>query len=688
MRSTRRLSLLTAALLVLALPGVGKAGPDAVAHGITSANVEHIRFVPFEPVLATGARIVGNYLYLTSSKNMTIYSLSNPEDPQLVSYTPFKGPQWENEDVATNGKVLFFSQTGNVPIVGGGQNLLHVYDVTNKAAPVEIATVSGLGQHTMTCVADCTYLYGSGGSIIDARNPAAPVAAGNWATKAGVSGGHDVREDAPGIVVVSSGGGNVCPGAILDTTDPANPTKLSCMPISGATGKPSEYFHSSAWANQATDKFMIAGSETNLKPQCGASGNGAIYVYDMTDWRSGTYTRTDRVQSRNGIMFDGSPPANALGCSAHWLEPSPAFHDGGVFAQGYYEHGARFFYVNGAGKLREVGYFVPFGGSTSAVHWVTDRIVYAIDYTRGFDILRWKGALPSEPDASTAVPELNASSGGGVSGFATFLGESTPSVIAEDPANDGPGGAQSDASSQAGVDIREVNVFQPDAAYPELVATFKVSNLPNPVTGMQPENVRYVWSFLAGGKEWFVQAKASALAQSTTPDDPTGTVTKTTRAFQLRGNCKLVPGDPVPTGIVSCGHLAWLDGSFDAVNKTVSVRVPLGASFAPEIQAGAALAPTTSPTDDIYAALQVGADNANTRDVVSYETTYTVPQRTVAIGTAPAGTDPSQVTYGAPILVGPDGAFSKNLGPIAAGREVFAKACFGNTCSFRSVAVS
>jgi hypothetical protein len=34
-------------------------------------------------------------------------------------------------------------------------------------------------------------------------------------------------------------------------------------------------------------------------------------------------------------------------------------------------------------------WFVPFAGSTSAAYWVNRRIVYAVDYTRGIDILRF-----------------------------------------------------------------------------------------------------------------------------------------------------------------------------------------------------------------------------------------------------------------------------------------------------------
>ncbi|HEX9891743.1 MAG TPA: hypothetical protein VGB28_06735, partial [Actinomycetota bacterium] len=580
--------------------------------------------------------------------------------------------RFENEDVPTNGKVLFFSETG-ATLVGGGFNRLRVYDVTDPAAPVQIANVPNLGQHTSTCIDDCTYLYGSSGNIIDVRDPADPKLVGQWTLKAGVSGSHDVREVAPGLVAVSSG-----QGAILDVTDPENPVKLSITAGSGA--KPA---HSTWWDGE--DRFLLGAQETNLNPRC-TDSIGATTTWDMTDFRSGTYPRLDTWRATSGILFDGSPPVNVLGCSSHWLEASPAFSNGGVFAQGYYEHGSRFFYVNGAGKLRQVGFFVPFGGSTSAVHWATDRIVYAIDYTRGIDVLRWNGALPSEPDAATDVPELSATSGGEVSGSASFLGEATPTVIAEDPLGDGPGNLAQ--MSELGVDITEVSVSQPDATYPELVLNFKVSNLPNPVTGMQPENVRYVWTFAAGGKDWFVQAKASTFAQSTTADDPTGVPSKTTRAFQLRGNCGLLPPPPAPGVVNNCGHVAWLDGSFDATNKVVSVRIPIGASYLPQVVPGATLAPTTTPTDDIYAAFQVAADTVQTRDVVTYETSYTVPRRTVALGTALAGTDPAQVSFGAPMVVGADGAFSASLGSIPAGRDVYAKACFGNTCTVRSAAVS
>jgi hypothetical protein len=32
---------------------------------------------------------------------------------------------------------------------------------------------------------------------------------------------------------------------------------------------------------------------------------------------------------------------------------------------------------------------VPYAGSTSAAYWLNNDIVYAVDYTRGIDILRF-----------------------------------------------------------------------------------------------------------------------------------------------------------------------------------------------------------------------------------------------------------------------------------------------------------
>ena len=84
-------------------------------------------------------------------------------------------------------------------------------------------------------------------------------------------------------------------------------------------------------------------------------------------------------------------PRHALGCSAHWFEVHPTWNNGGVAALAYHEHGTRFLNVDKKGRIVRKGYFLPAAGSTSAAYWVTRDIVYAVDYTRGIDILRYSG---------------------------------------------------------------------------------------------------------------------------------------------------------------------------------------------------------------------------------------------------------------------------------------------------------
>src|SRR5437773_77094 len=106
----RRLTvgLISIALLgSFAMPATG----DQSEGGFTSKYVKWVRFIPNEVGTATGARIVGHFLYMTSWRSFSIYDVRKPLDPKLVSQTfwgelgddPF---EFESEDMPTNGKVL------------------------------------------------------------------------------------------------------------------------------------------------------------------------------------------------------------------------------------------------------------------------------------------------------------------------------------------------------------------------------------------------------------------------------------------------------------------------------------------------------------------------------------------------------------------------------------------------------
>ncbi len=377
----RFLCVIAAAGIVVAAPGA-TAGPGM--HGVTSDNVEHVAFVPWEVGTATGAKVVGKYLYVTSWKSFSIYDISKPTEPELLSQTPF-GFKFENENVSTNGEIMLFAE--QVP-----NDSLHIWDVEDKTNPQEIAVLQGAGSHTATCILDCKYSYGTydfagpegtstGATLVDLRDPTKPKFLGHWNEKLKMDKVHDVTEVAPGRVLAAS-----APLVFLDARrDPLRPKVLAY----GTNLEKRE--HSVVWPRGGKDRFIMSSFETNATPRCEA-GVGAFTVWDASHWKSAKHFRVlDEWYITNGTYSDGRPPVSGpLGCSPHWFEEHPDFHNGGIVAVGFYDHGTRFLEISKKGKVSEVAYFLPWRGSTSAAYWVTDEIVYSVDYERGLDILKFK----------------------------------------------------------------------------------------------------------------------------------------------------------------------------------------------------------------------------------------------------------------------------------------------------------
>ena len=373
--------LVLAALSLLLVTGVtpgASGGPGP--HGISTDNVEHLGFLPFEAATGTGGRIVGKYFYVTSWKSFSIFDVSDPENPQWLSTTPFEF-KFENEDVATNGKILIFSEELPDPTI-------HIWDVRDKAAPEKLSVLPGAGEHTMSCILKCKWLYGSDGGIIDLRNPAKPKDTGaDWGANATTGNGHDVIEVRPGIVLTASD-----PIQLLDARkDPKNPKMLAqAMPMD-------EFIHSVQWPRAGKDDYLLATGETwypGLDARCVDSSAG-FSTWNATNYKkTHTFQMIDIFRPTAGNYADGRPPINApFGCSSHWFQQHPKFKNGGLVAAGFYNHGTRFLRVDQKGKISEVGWFLPHAGGTSAAYWRTDRIVYTVDYQRGIDVLKYTGKI-------------------------------------------------------------------------------------------------------------------------------------------------------------------------------------------------------------------------------------------------------------------------------------------------------
>ncbi|HVE75037.1 MAG TPA: hypothetical protein VNA30_08160, partial [Mycobacteriales bacterium] len=284
--------------------------------------------------------------------------------------------------VATNGRIMLFSE--ELP-----QNILHVWDIQNLAAPREIATLAGAGGHTASCIFDCKYALGRTGVIVDLRRPDQPKIIGDWiksdaARSIGVGGVHDVTEIDPGLVFTASK-----PAALLDFRKDVTKPKL----LASYRAANSRVQHSVMWPRGGKDRFAFMSEEQNAQGRC-SDASAKFVSLDTKGWqKSKALKPADTYSLKNGAFVDGGPPANGLGCSTHWFEHHPTFNNGGLIALGSYEHGTRFLTVSNVGKLTEAGWFVPFGGSTSATYWIAPKLVYSIDYTRGIDILEYNGPL-------------------------------------------------------------------------------------------------------------------------------------------------------------------------------------------------------------------------------------------------------------------------------------------------------
>src|SRR3954453_12906561 len=182
-------ALLAACLSLLAFAVPAAAGPPAppLPDAVMSDNVEYLGSIKQDAGLTTGAKVLGNKLYVTSGKNISIYDITDPASPQGLGLL-HTNVAWENEEVPTNGKVLavasdFYSVgvpecVAEMAVGGGGQ----AFDVRDPANIKQVGTIP-VANHTAECALDCQYFYGKAGTIIDARgilDGTPPKVIGNW----------------------------------------------------------------------------------------------------------------------------------------------------------------------------------------------------------------------------------------------------------------------------------------------------------------------------------------------------------------------------------------------------------------------------------------------------------------------------------------------------------------------------
>jgi hypothetical protein len=300
-------------------------------------------------------------------------------------------PHFENESVAV-------ADDGNTVILAsdpsfGQPPVTYVIDTSLVTAP-HIASVIPKGAHTVTCAnTKCSHIYADRGWVYDIRDKMAPKEV-TTAENAGAR--HYATRDAAGLLWDD--------GFVIDPRkNPEKPTRTRV-----GTGGWHNNFRPNAdkWKpRKAGDKsallkpgeLVVGNGETWLAPGTCKASSAAITTYAIPNFDKGGKAREiAKVVPRNGDFQDGNPPADAVGCSAHWFD-----YRKGIVAAGWYDHGTRFVKVDErTGALAEVGFYQAGITETWGAYWVTDEYVYAIDAARGIDILKFdrKAKVPAKGD--------------------------------------------------------------------------------------------------------------------------------------------------------------------------------------------------------------------------------------------------------------------------------------------------
>lgn len=386
------------------------------------------------------------FFVVTDPRGVFTYDVSDPARPALLGLVLVSQALGSNS--ATNAALAQEdpSTDGNIVLVDGitadGSQGLQVVDITDPTTPTVVGNIATT-DHTWTCVTDietgnrCAYAYGRSDNIIDLTDPTNPVEVEpGWKTAVGESGyAHDLTEIRPGLVMHAG-----AEPVLMDTTDPANPVRISQVTL---LDHGPEYpvgrswsslgYHSVEWPNGGTDAFLLMGTElapsgtTNTAGSDCNSDQSVIETWDArpvlaafeqmealeedglthAEARAAVFGDGDEVKferidaymaAGRGIFLDGSAPGHVLYC-AHWMEAERDFADGGRLVAGYYNRGARFIEVapvgatdddgnDIAGTMTEIGWFVGADAYTGSAQWITDEVVYVMDYVRGMDVIR------------------------------------------------------------------------------------------------------------------------------------------------------------------------------------------------------------------------------------------------------------------------------------------------------------
>jgi hypothetical protein len=343
--------------------------------------------------------VVGRRLLALTPTGLLGYDITRPEQPVLAGRLDLPARRFRQSlQVSPDGRLALVRDSG---LIAGGADPLHVVDVRSSAAMRVVTSVAGFREIPF-CLAGCRWVYGSGGTVLDLRDPARPRVAGlagtstSWVKRAYRD--HlqirSVREVRPGLVTTAPVKGVFDDRFLqLHVLDVRNPLRPKVVRSATSTSE-RHSFPDAVWPAAGTSRFQLVQSIFNGEDLF-CTSPAPLLVYDT---RAAVAAKpVGQYTPKRGSYVDGSPAANPrLSCGGGRLDLHPGHGTrGGLLLSAQLEHGVRVLRLDGRGALTEPGWALTPSGSTDLALWADERVVYALDESRGIDVFRYTGPLTS-----------------------------------------------------------------------------------------------------------------------------------------------------------------------------------------------------------------------------------------------------------------------------------------------------
>jgi len=428
--------------------------------GNISNNIQFLSNLPLPSAISIA--VIGHTAFVSTVLGVYSVDITDPTNPQVLGALPMY--IWENEAMTADPKrnLIFIARDPRgftSPLTTAfPYGALHIIDVSNPRAMVQVSFHLQPTGHTAACINDCQYLWITGPASpavqttggadptwggrptwgLDISNPSSPVDCPGFIDLGNHNGqtdyDHHVDVDANGVAWVTGSGhvrGFWTSGQHFNYVDGKTETATPCVPIPYAGGNTNEgqiavqggVIHNSVHnLNIAVDGRagdVIAATEEVVTTNCTQAG--ALVTYDIgASKQAQGWTDPKYTLPRLGRWTPENQPGST-GCdSSHWFNDNGQ----GIIAQAYYTQGTRVLDIRDPRNIKQLGWYNvadQTGQSTNdtwAAYWYGDNDIIVADFQRGLDILHYSpGVDPGGP--GTQVPDLRP--GGAVAAMAIAL---------------------------------------------------------------------------------------------------------------------------------------------------------------------------------------------------------------------------------------------------------------------------